>query len=101
MIDVFQHPKSLTDGRVPMIDRVQLAEKLFSTFEILSQNALAAVFHTTSSPLIFFGIDNPFNPAKSFAHYLSTPSKWKELKGTIRFLIASFLLSDDERSQSS
>ncbi|KAI7954281.1 hypothetical protein MJO28_006828 [Puccinia striiformis f. sp. tritici] len=85
MIDVFQHPKSLTDGRVPMID----------------QRSSCCFPQPPRRPLIFFGIDNPFNPAKSFAHYLSTPSKWKELKGTIRFLIASFLLSDDERSQSS
>ncbi|KAA1074338.1 Autophagy protein 22 [Puccinia graminis f. sp. tritici] len=40
------------------------------------------------------GIVNPFNPAKSIARYLSMLKEYKQLKNTIRFLMAWFFLSD-------
>ncbi|KAI9619424.1 hypothetical protein H4Q26_014186 [Puccinia striiformis f. sp. tritici PST-130] len=39
-------------------------------------------------------IVNPFNPAKSFGRYWSMLREYKQLKNTIRFLMAWFLLSD-------
>ncbi|POW09112.1 hypothetical protein PSTT_07016 [Puccinia striiformis] len=39
-------------------------------------------------------IVNPFNPAKSFGRYWSMLREYKQLKNTVRFLMAWFLLSD-------
>jgi MFS-type transporter involved in bile tolerance (Atg22 family) len=56
---------------------------------------IAAVFllppRRSSGP---YAIVNPFNPAKSYARYLSMLKEYKQLKNTIRFLMAWFFLSD-------
>lgn len=49
---------------------------------------------TTSSGSSSAPILNPFNPIKSLARYFAMLRQYKQLKNTIRFLMAWFLLSD-------